>query len=40
MYEDWKLKSAVLWIVLECGAIVTGLLELYRPGYIEDIIAK
>lgn len=37
--EDWKIKIAALWIMFECGSIVTGILESWTPGWIEDIIA-
>jgi uncharacterized membrane protein YecN with MAPEG domain len=37
--EDWKIKIAVLWLVFECGAILTPLFELYEPGFIEGLIA-
>jgi hypothetical protein len=36
--EDWKIKTAALWIVFECGSIVTGILESWTPGWIEGII--
>jgi hypothetical protein len=36
--EDWKKKIASLWIVFECGSIVTGILESWTPGWIEGII--
>jgi hypothetical protein len=36
--EDWKIKIASLWIVFECGSIVTGILESWTPGWIEGII--
>ena len=37
--EDWKIKISVLWLVFECGAIVTPILELYLPGFAEDLVA-
>jgi len=37
--EDWKIKISVLWLVFECGAIVTPILELYLPGFAEGLIA-
>jgi uncharacterized membrane protein len=37
--EDVKMKLALLWLVFFCAMIVTPTLELYLPGYIEDIIA-
>ena len=38
MYEDWKLKISVLWLVAELSAIVGNVLELYEPGVIEGLI--
>ena len=29
----------MLWLVFECGAILTPILELSEPGYIENLIA-
>jgi hypothetical protein len=37
--EDWKIKIAVLWFVFESGALVSPILELYLPGFVEGIIA-
>ena len=37
--EDWRIKIAALWLVFECGSIVTGILESWTPGWIEGIIA-
>ena len=37
--EDWKIKISVLWLVFECGAIATPILELYLPGFAEDLVA-
>ncbi len=37
--EDWKIKIAVLWLVFECGAIATPILELYLPGFVEGLVA-
>jgi len=36
MYEDWKIKVSVLWLVWECAAIVTATLKAYIPGFIEE----
>jgi len=36
--EDWKIKIAGLWIVFECGSIVTGILQSWTPGWIEGLI--
>jgi len=35
----YKMKLAVLWLVFFCVMILTPTLELYLPGFIEDIIA-
>jgi hypothetical protein len=35
----YKMKLAVLWLVFFCVMIVMPTLELYLPGFIEDIIA-
>ena len=37
--EDWKVKIAVLWMVFECGAILTPIFEMYMPGFIEELIS-
>ena len=37
--EDWRIKIAVLWLVFECGAILTPVFELYEPGFIDGLIA-
>ena len=37
--ENVKTKLAVLWLVFFCVMNVIPLLELYLPGFIEDIIA-
>ena len=37
--EDLRIKISVLWLVFECGAIVTPILELYLPGFAEELIA-
>lgn len=37
--EDVKIKIAVLWLVYEFGTITIPTLELYLPGFIEDMIA-
>ena len=37
--EDVKIKIAMLWLVFFCVMILTPTLELYLPGFIEDIIA-
>ncbi len=29
----------MLWLVFECGLIVTPILELYLPGFAEDLVA-
>ena len=37
--EDVKIKLAVLWLFFFCSMIIVPILELYIPGFIEDIIA-
>ena len=37
--EDWKIKIAVLWLVFECFSLLTAILELWEPGFIEGLIA-
>jgi len=37
--EDWKIKISVLWLVYEFGGVWLPMLELYLPGFIEEIIA-
>jgi hypothetical protein len=37
--EDVRMKLAVFWLAFFCAMIVTPNLELYLPGFIEDIIA-
>ena len=37
--ENVKTKLAVLWLVFFCVMIQVPILELYLPGFIEDIIA-
>ena len=37
--EDWKIKISVLWLVFECGAIAIPILELYLPGFAEELVA-
>jgi len=37
--EDWKIKIAVLWIVLECGMFAVPLVEQHIPGYMDEITA-
>ena len=37
--EDVKIKLAVLWLVFFCSMVMVPILELYVPGYVEDIIA-
>jgi len=38
--EDWKIKIAVLWIVVECGVIAVSVGEQWIPGHSEEIIAQ
>jgi hypothetical protein len=37
--ENVKTKLAVFWLVFFCAMVATPILELYLPGFIEDIIA-
>ena len=37
--EDWKIKIAALWIVFEFTGVWVPMLELYLPGFIEEIIS-
>jgi len=37
--EDMKIRIAVLWLLFECGALLTGLLELYTPDFVAGLIA-
>ena len=37
--EDWKIKIAGLWIVYEFGGVWLPMLELYLPGFIEEIMS-
>lgn len=37
--EDWKIKIAALWIVLECGLFAVPLVEQHIPGYMDEITA-
>ena len=36
--EDVKIKLAVFWLVFFCVMILTPILELYLPGFIEELI--
>ncbi|TRO52162.1 hypothetical protein E2P63_03985 [Candidatus Bathyarchaeota archaeon] len=38
--EDWKIKIAVLWIVLECGMFAVPLVEQHIPGYMDEVIPQ
>ena len=38
--EDWKIKIAVLWIVVECGMFAVPMVEQHIPGYMEEIIPQ
>lgn len=38
--EDVKMKLAVLWLVFFCAMVTMPTVELYVPGYIEEIIAS
>ena len=37
--EDVKIKLSVFWLVFFCSMIIVPVLELYVPGFVEDIIA-
>jgi membrane-associated HD superfamily phosphohydrolase len=37
--EDWKIKIAMLWLVYECGSIVTFIFDAWTPGWIERTTA-
>ena len=37
--ENVKTKLALLWLVFFCVMVVTPSLELYLPGFIEDLVA-
>jgi low temperature requirement protein LtrA len=39
VYEDWKLKIALLWLIKEATIIVSMVLSLYDPNVSEQIIA-
>jgi len=34
-----KLRLSVLWLVYECGAITSSIMELWLPGFAEGLIA-
>ena len=36
--EGVRLKLAVLWLAFFCAMVVVPTLDLFRPGYIEEII--
>jgi hypothetical protein len=38
--EDWKIKIAVLWIVVEFGMFAVPMVEQHIPGYMDEIIAE
>jgi hypothetical protein len=38
--EDWKIKIAVLWIVVECGMFAVPMVEQHIPGYMDEIIPQ
>jgi len=37
--EDWKIRIAALWTVYEFGGVWLPMLELYLPGFVEEIIS-
>ena len=38
--EDWKIKVSVLWLVWECVALVTPIMEQFIPGYLEEALKE
>jgi hypothetical protein len=38
--EDWKIKIAALWMVVEFGMFAVPLVEQHIPGYMDEIIAE
>jgi len=38
--EDWKIKIAVLWIVLGFGVFTLSTVEHYMPGYVAEHYAQ
>ena len=35
----WKIRLSMLWLIYECGAITSSIMELYLPGFAEGLIA-
>jgi hypothetical protein len=38
--EDWKIRIAALWMVVEFGMFAVPLVEQHIPGYMDEIIAE
>ena len=38
--EEWKLKVAALWMVVEFGMFAVPMVEQHIPGYMDEIIAQ
>jgi hypothetical protein len=38
--EDWKMKIAALWIVVEFGMFAVPMVEQHIPGYMDEITAQ
>jgi len=38
--EDWKIKIAVLWMVVEFGMFAVPMVEQHIPGYMDEIVAE
>jgi hypothetical protein len=38
--EDWKIKIAVLWVIVEFGVFTVPVIEMYIPDFVENTIAQ
>ena len=38
--EDWKIRIAALWMVVEFGMFAVPLVEQHIPGYMDEIIPE
>ena len=38
--EDWKIKIAALWMVIEFGFIILSKVEHYIPGFVAEHYAQ
>jgi hypothetical protein len=38
--EDWKIKIAVLWLVLEFGMFTVPVVEMYIPNFVENAVEQ